>query len=115
MTRRGWPIFIEGYSNPCRLCDALIPPGEPILCLPWAPFPKWEPMSNFEAMSCHPACWQSWKFRKRFTVRFNRYADDAVLYADGSMDYLGPEGEIVLHQQRITEVPVTGSRFRILH
>ena len=104
MSRGGAPIFIRGHSYPCQVCDCLIPPGEPILCLPWAPFPKWEPMSNFEAMLCHPACWQSWVYRERFIELFNRYAADAVLHADGSVDYLGATGEVLEHQDRIAVV-----------
>jgi hypothetical protein len=104
MSRRGGPIFIQGHSYPCRVCGSLIAPGEPILCLPWAPFPKWEPMANFEAMLCHPACWASWPYRERFTDLFNRYAGDAVLRPDGSIDYLGPDGEVTEHQDRVAVV-----------
>ncbi len=101
MSRRGWPLFLQGQSVPCRLCGSLIPPGEAVLCLPWAPFPKWEPMANFESMSCHPTCWERWQFRERFVELFNRYAGDAVLDAGGGVAYLGADGEVVERQDRI--------------
>src|SRR5437764_10409610 len=47
MSRRGGHVFIAGASYPCRLCGGSIPPEEPILCVPFAPMPKWEPMTNF--------------------------------------------------------------------
>jgi hypothetical protein len=104
MSRRGGMIWIEGHSYPCRLCGALVPPGEPILCLPVCPFPKWEPMTNFEGMLCHPACWASWQHRERFTELFNRHAGDAVLHPSGSVDYLGPSGAVAEHQDRVVVV-----------
>ncbi len=101
MSQRGGPIFAHGQMVSCRLCTSLIQPGDPILCLPWAPFPAWEPMSNFEAMSCHPSCWRGWHHRNRFVELFNRYAEDAILHHDGSIDYLGSAGEVAEHQDRL--------------
>lgn len=101
MSLRGWPIFIRGHSYPCRLCGVPFVRGEPILCLPWAPFPKWEPMTNFESMLCHPFCWRGWRYRERFTELFNRYAGNGVLHPDGGVDYVGAGGEVIDHEGRI--------------
>ena len=77
---RSGPLFIHGAIYVCRICGETISPGGAVLSLPWAPFPKWEPMANFESMMCHLECWRDWPLRDRFVVMFNRYASDAILH-----------------------------------
>ena len=101
MSRRGGHVFIAGASYPCRLCGGPIPPGEPILCVPFAPMPKWEPMTNFEGMICHVHCWHDWPEHDRFVEQFNEYSHDARIYGDGSVDWLLLDGSVEEHENRV--------------